>query len=262
MIPVALTVAGSDPSGGAGLQADLKTFHQHGVYGTSVVTLLTVQNTQAVSSVEILEASLVLAQLDAVLTDLPPQAAKTGALGDAAVIDALARRANSFPFPLVVDPVMVSKHGVPLIDDEAVDVLAGKLLPMAFLVTPNLSEAAKLAGMEVTDVLTMERAAAVIAQRGAKNVLVKGGQLDGAAVDVLWSEGMTRTFAAERIKTQHTHGTGCVLSAAITARLAAGDDCLTAVTTAKRFITEAIRTVPGLGGGYGPVNMHSAVDDQ
>ncbi|MCG8586217.1 MAG: bifunctional hydroxymethylpyrimidine kinase/phosphomethylpyrimidine kinase [Pirellulales bacterium] len=260
MTPVAMTIAGSDPSGGAGLQADLKTFHQHGVYGTSVVTLLTVQNTQAVSSIEILDATLVLAQLDAVLSDIPPKATKTGALGNATVIDALAGRANSFAFPLVVDPVMVSKHGVPLIDDEAVDVLARKLLPTAFLVTPNLPEAARLAGMEVTDVLTMEKAAAVIAQRGAKNVLVKGGQLNGASVDVLWTKGGTRTLPAERAGTRHTHGTGCVLSAAITARLASGEDVVTAVTAAKRFITRAIQTNPGLGEGYGPVNMHSTVE--
>ncbi len=260
MIPVALTIAGSDPSGGAGLQADLKTFHQHGVYGTSVVTLLTVQNTQAVAAVEILDSDLALAQLEAVLNDIPPKAAKTGALGNAAIIEALAERARSFPFPLVVDPVMVSKHGAPLIDDDAVEVLTSKLLPTAFLVTPNLPEAAKLAAMEVTDVLAMEKAAAVIARLGAKNVLVKGGHLDGDAVDVLWTEGRTRTLPAERAETRHTHGTGCVFSAAITARLASGDDVVTAVTAAKRFITEAIRTNPGLGHGYGPVNMHSTVE--
>lgn len=260
MIPVALTIAGSDPSGGAGLQADLKTFHQHGAYGTSVVTLLTVQNTQGVSAVEIIDSDFVLAQLDAVLNDIRPKAAKTGALGNVAIIEAVAERAKSFPFPLVVDPVMISKHGAPLIDDDAVDVLAGRLLPTAFLVTPNLPEAGKLAAMEVTNVLAMEKAAAVIAQRGAKNVLVKGGHLDGDAVDVLWTEGRTQTLPAERTETRHTHGTGCVFSAAITARLASGDDVVTAVTAAKRFITEAIRTNPGLGHGYGPVNMHNAVE--
>lgn len=183
MTPVALTVAGSDPTGGAGLQADLETFHRHDVYGMSVVTLLTVQNTRTVSSVDVLDASLVLKQLDAVRTDIPPQAAKTGALGNAAVI----------------------------------------------------------------------------VQRGVKNVLVTGGQLDGAAVDVLWTDGVTRNLAAEQIRTQHTHGAGCVLSAAITARLAGGEDIVTAVTKAKRFITEAIRAGPGLGGGCGPVNMNGPV---
>jgi hydroxymethylpyrimidine kinase/phosphomethylpyrimidine kinase len=138
-------------------------------------------------------------------------------------------------------------------------VLARQLLPAAFLVTPNLPEASKLAAMEVTDVRTMEQAAAVIAQRGAKNVLVKGGNLGGDAIDVLWTDGQSHRLPGERIDTQHTHGTGCVLSAAITARLASGDDVATAVTAAKRFITEAIRTSPRLGRGYGPVNMHATV---
>ncbi|MCL4195623.1 MAG: bifunctional hydroxymethylpyrimidine kinase/phosphomethylpyrimidine kinase, partial [Thermoguttaceae bacterium] len=152
MLPVAMTIAGSDPSGGAGLQADLKTFHQHRVYGTSVVTLLTVQNTQGVQFVRLIEPDLVLAQLDAVLSDLPPQAAKTGALGDAAILEAVAGRAASFRFPLVVDPVMISKHGASLIDPDAVDVLRRRLLPQAFLATPNRAEAAALAEMEIADV--------------------------------------------------------------------------------------------------------------
>lgn len=257
MTSVALTIAGSDPSGGAGLQADLKTFHQHGVYGTSAVTLLTVQNTQGVSAVEFLDPKFVLAQLDAVLDDIPPRAAKTGALGNAAIIEAIAERAASFPFPLVVDPVMVSKHGSPLMDDEAVQVLATKLLPHAFLVTPNLAEAARLAAMEVKDLATMEMAAAAIARLGPRNVLVKGGQLDGNAVDVLWSAGRTQTLASQRTETRDTHGTGCVLSAAITAHLACGAETIAAVTEAKRFITAAIRSSPNLGSGYGPVNMHS-----
>ena len=257
MIPVALTISGSDPSGGAGLQADLKTFHQHGVYGASVVTLLTVQNTRTVSAVETLDRNLVLAQLDSVLSDIPPQAAKTGSLGDAAIIEAIAERAKSFSFPLVVDPVMVSKHGAPLVDDDAAKVFANKLLPATFLVTPNLYEATKLAAMDVGDLLTMEKAAGVIARMGPKHVLVKGGQLEGDPIDLLYSHGEARALPVERIDTRHTHGTGCALSAAITARLAIGDDVVTAVTTAKRFVTEAIRTNPDLGGGYGPVNMHS-----
>jgi hydroxymethylpyrimidine/phosphomethylpyrimidine kinase len=256
LIPVALTIAGSDPSGGAGLQADLKTFHQFGVYGMSVVTLLTVQNTQAVSAVEYLESDFVLAQLDAVLGDIPPTAAKTGALGNAAIIEAIAARAKSFSFPLVVDPVMVSKHGAALIDDDAVDAFTRKLLPHAFLVTPNLSEAGKLAAMEITDVHAMEKAAATIAQFGVENVLVKGGHLDGDAVDVLWTEGQTHILPAPRVDTRHTHGTGCVLSAAITARLAKGEDLVAAVKAAKQFITTAILTNPGLGNGLGPVNLH------
>jgi hydroxymethylpyrimidine/phosphomethylpyrimidine kinase len=257
MTPVALTIAGSDPSGGAGLQADLKTFHQHGVYGASVVTLLTVQNTQTVSAIKILESDFVVAQLDAVLADIPPLAAKTGALGNVANIEAVAQRAATFSFPLVVDPVMISKHGQPLIEDDAVNVLVGKLLPAAFLVTPNLFEASKLASIQITDLRAMEQAALIIAESGVKHVLVKGGHFDGNAVDVLLSNGEMHRLSAKRTETRHTHGTGCVLSAAITARLASGADVVTAVTEAKRFITAAIRTSPGLGGGSGPVNMHA-----
>jgi hydroxymethylpyrimidine/phosphomethylpyrimidine kinase len=257
---VAMTIAGSDPSGGAGLQADLKTFHQHGIYGTSVVTLLTVQNTQTVESVEVLAPEFVVAQLDAVLNDIPPPAAKTGALGNAAVIEAIAERAENFSFPLVVDPVMVSKHGAPLIDDEAAGVLRQKLLPHALLITPNVPEAARLAEIEVTDLATMEKAAAVISRLGAKNVLVKGGHLQGDPVDVLWTAGENHSLPAERVDTTHTHGTGCVFSAAITARLAKGEDLVTAVKAAKQFITAAIQNGPGLGQGYGPVNMHARTD--
>ncbi len=257
---VAMTIAGSDPSGGAGLQADLKTFHQHGVYGTSVVTLLTVQNTQEVQSVQVLAPEFVLAQLDIVLDDIPPAATKTGALGSAAVIEAVAQRAKRFSFPLVVDPVMVSKHGAMLIDDEAVEVLRYNLLPQAFLVTPNLPEAARLAEMEVTDLAAMQKAAARIARLGAKNVLVKGGHLACDPVDVLWCSGEHHPLPAERVETRHTHGTGCVFSAAITARLAKGDSLLAAVKGAKQFITAAIRNSPGLGRGHGPVDMHSRTD--
>ena len=166
-----MTIAGSDPSGGAGIQADLKTFHQHGVYGTSVITLLTVQNTQMVDAVKMLEPDFIVAQLDAVLDDIPPGAAKTGALGNAAVIEAIAERASGFAFPLVVAPVMISKHGIPLLEADASELLRRKLLPSAFLVTPNQPEAAALAGFQVDDLASMEKAAAVIGAFGPKNVL-------------------------------------------------------------------------------------------
>ncbi len=260
MTVAVLTIAGSDPSGGAGLQADLKTFHQHGVYGMSVVTLLTVQNTSGVRGLHMLEPEFVLAQLDAVLSDISPAAAKTGALGSAALIAALADRAGGFSFPLVVDPVMISKHGDPLIAPEAAAVLRDRLLPRATLVTPNMPEAAALAEMEVTDLAAMERAAARIAARGPRHVLVKGGRLAEASVDVLYSEGELHRFASPRIASPHTHGSGCVYSAAITARLARGQSLPAAIRGAKAFITAAIRTPPGLGGGRGPVNMHAPVD--
>ncbi|UCG32931.1 MAG: bifunctional hydroxymethylpyrimidine kinase/phosphomethylpyrimidine kinase [Phycisphaerales bacterium] len=258
MTAVALTIAGSDPSGGAGLQADLKTFHQHGVYGMSVVTLLTVQNTQTVDAVRVLEPQFVTAQLDAVLRDIPPAAAKTGALGSAAIIEAVAERAASFSFPLVVDPVMISKHGAPLIDEDAAEVLRGRLLPRAYLVTPNQPEAAALAGFEIDDLAAMERAAQAIAQVGPANVLVKGGRLAEGADDVLFAEGQLHWFRGERIETTSTHGTGCVFAAAITARLAKGDDLVSAVRGAKDFVTAAIRSAPALGHGLGPVNLHAA----
>ena len=252
---VAMTIAGSDPSGGAGLQADLKTCHQHGVYATSVVTLLTVQNTQAVSAVQMVDTPFVLAQLDAVLNDLPPACAKTGALGTGEMIEAIAARAADFSFPLVVDPVMISKHGQSLIDDQAVKVLVDRLLPRAFLVTPNRFEAERMTRVEIGSRHDMLLAAKEIAKSGAANVLIKGGDIDGQAVDLLWADGVDHWFVSDRIDTRAQHGSGCVFSAAITARIARGETLLAAVSGAKRFITTAIRTAPGLGQGFGPVNM-------
>ncbi|MBL8178197.1 MAG: bifunctional hydroxymethylpyrimidine kinase/phosphomethylpyrimidine kinase [Bryobacterales bacterium] len=257
---VALTIAGSDPSGGAGIQADLKTFHQFGVYGEAVITLLTVQNTVTVEAVRLVEDRFVVQQLEAVLRDVPPMAAKTGALGDTGIIEAVAGAAEHFRFPLVVDPVMISKHGAPLIAEEARGALAKRLMPRAFLVTPNLHEAATLAGMAVEDLEGMKEAARRLRGMGARAVLVKGGHLAGTAVDLLYTaDGVFYEYEAERIETGHTHGTGCTYSAAITACLARGVGLVEAVGAAKRYITEAIRTNPGLGNGSGPVNHHAGV---
>jgi hydroxymethylpyrimidine/phosphomethylpyrimidine kinase len=261
VFPVAMTIAGSDPSGGAGLQADLKTFHQHGVFGTSVVTLLTVQNTRTVKDVRIMDADFVLAQLDAVVEDLPPAAAKTGALGSPAIISAIAERANEFSFPIVVDPVMISKHGKPLMAEAAISVLIEKLLPTTFLVTPNLAEATKILGMPVDSIATMQDAARRIAGMGPPHVLIKGGHLEGDAVDVLLSNDEIHVLRESRLETSNTHGTGCVTSAAITAGLANGRTVPESVRAAKQFVTRAIQTNPKLGGGYGPVNMFAEVDD-
>jgi hydroxymethylpyrimidine/phosphomethylpyrimidine kinase len=259
MIPVALTIAGSDPSGGAGIQADLKTFHQLGVYGTSVLTLVTVQNTQSVQAVEFLSAGLVAAQLEAVLEDIPPQAAKTGALGGEGLIAEVARHAARFPFPLVVDPVMISKHGMPLMAEGAWSVLARELLPHAFLVTPNLHEASVLAEIPVHTLADMEEAARRILRLGAAAVLVKGGHLEGDAVDLLCTGREILRYSSHRIASRHTHGTGCTYSAAITAGLAQGLALPRAVERAKRFITLAIESAPGLGRGCGPVNHHTLI---
>lgn len=241
---VALTIAGSDPSGGAGIQADLKTFHQFGVYGEAVVTLVTVQNTTRVSRVEMMPEDLVIAQIEAVLEDIPPGAAKTGALGTPEMVRAVARVARGFRFPLVVDPVMVSKHGA---------ALGGgaweELLPHAALVTPNLPEAEALTG--TAEVRT---AAERLVAMGARAALIKGGHAEGDAVDVLFDGREFAEFPAPRIVTRHTHGTGCTYSAAITAGLARGLGLRDAVARAKRYIDAAIRTNPGLGSGCGPVN--------
>ncbi|MGD0298903.1 MAG: bifunctional hydroxymethylpyrimidine kinase/phosphomethylpyrimidine kinase [Bryobacteraceae bacterium] len=257
VVPVALTIAGSDPSGGAGIQADLKTFHQFSVYGEAVITLLTVQNTVGVSRVECIPPDLVVEQIRAVITDIPPAAAKTGALGNREIIQAVAEIAADFQFPLVVDPVLVSKHGAALLASDAIEILKTQLLPRAFLVTPNLVEAAILAGIAVDDVASMRAAAQKILGMGAQAVLVKGGHLEGDAIDVLLYAGEWTEFTAPRVQTRHTHGTGCTYSAAITASLAAGLELPAAIRNAKRYITEAIRTNPGLGRGSGPVNHHA-----
>lgn len=261
-IPVALTIAGSDPSGGAGIQADLKTFHQRGVYGASAVTLLTVQNTQQVRAVEVLSPKIVEDQLQAVLDDIPPAAAKTGALGSDSIVSLIAEKARDFRFPLVVDPVMVSKHGQPLMTEKARAAMGKLLLPRAFLITPNLPEAGELAGIQVHDLATMKEAATKMAAIGANAVLVKGGHLESEAIDVLYWKGEFSYYRSPRIPTLHTHGTGCTYSACIVAELAKGRELSDAVATAKKFITKAIETNPGLGRGSGPVNHHAQIEEQ
>ena len=261
MTPSALTIAGSDPSGGAGIQADLKTFHQRDVYGTSVITLVTVQNTQKVSAVEILSPKLVADQLDAVLEDIPPAAAKTGALGSLEIVELLAEKAARFEFPLVIDPVMISKHGRPLMTEPARKAFARLMAPRAFLITPNLFEASELARMPVHNLESMKEAALRISELGPKAVLLKGGHLESDAVDVLYWTGGYVIYRSPRVDTVHTHGTGCTFSACITAELAKGLDLLDAVDIAKRFVTRAIETNPGLGKGSGPVNHHARIEN-
>ncbi|MBV8729049.1 MAG: bifunctional hydroxymethylpyrimidine kinase/phosphomethylpyrimidine kinase [Acidobacteriia bacterium] len=251
---VALTIAGSDPSGGAGIQADLKTFHQFGVYGEAVITLLTVQNTRRAGRVEVTSAELVTEQLEAVLEDIPPHAAKTGALGSAEVLCAVARLASTFPFPLVVDPVLMGKHGQRLLDGGALSVLRDQLLPCAELVTPNVPEAEVLAGIAIRSPEELREAAERIRAMGARAVLIKGGHREGPATDVLLTaEGWTE-FMAARLETRHGHGTGCTYSAAVTAGLACGLTMVDAVAQAKRYLHEALASAPGLGSGSGPVN--------
>ncbi len=254
MVAVALSIAGSDPSGGAGIQADLKTFHRFGVYGEAAVTLLTVQNTLGVRRVHAIESAIVLEQIVAVLADIPPAAAKSGALGGAETVSALADLAGTFTFPLVVDPVMAGKRGDPLLDGDALDSFRRKLIPRAFLIMPNLDEAAALTGREVNTLEEMRDAARALAGMGAAAALVKGGHLEGSPTDILYTGNEFHEFPAHRIATRHTHGTGCTYSAAVTAGLALGRDLVAAVDEAKAFLSRAIRTNPGLGAGAGPLN--------
>jgi len=257
--PVALTIAGSDPSGGAGLQADLKTFHQFGIYGQAVVTLATVQNTRRVSDVRPLDAEFVARQLEAVSEDIPPDAAKTGALGTVDIVEAAAAWAAETETPLVVDPVMVSKHGAELIPRDAQTALAERLLPLARIVTPNVPEAERLTGLPIKNEEDMLAAAERIREMGARAVLLKGGHLDGPeAIDLLLDGGRTSEFRAQRVGTQHTHGTGCVTAAAITSGLALGRSLERSVRDAKQFVLSAIESAPGLGSGSGPLNLFTA----
>ena len=261
MIPVALTIAGSDPSGGAGIQADLKTFHQFHVYGQAAITLLTVQNTLGVSQVELVRPELIHDQIAAILSDIPPQAAKTGALGGVTQVETVAALASHFTFPLVVDPVMVSKHGAPLLAREAESAIKARLLPQCALVTPNIAEAERLSGLKISTINDMSEAARRIGGLGARAVLVKGGHLNGDPLDVLLYEENVELLPGRRIETRHIHGTGCTYSAAIAALLARGLALPAAVARAKKFMQRAIQTAPGLGHGTGPVNHFAPVSE-
>jgi hydroxymethylpyrimidine/phosphomethylpyrimidine kinase len=252
--PVALSIAGSDPSGGAGIQADLKTFHAFSVYGAAVVTAVTVQNTRGVRAVHAVPPDIVLAQLDAVDDDLRVAAAKIGLVPGPELAAALAARLARRPLPhLVVDPVLVAGSGDPLAAAGTAAALRA-LLPHAALVTPNLDEAAALTGRSVRDVATMIDAARVLLDLGAGAVLVTGGHLPDRPVDVLVAPGAVDQLDATRVPLQRTHGTGCTLSAAVVAGLAAGETLATAVARAKRFVTAALTAAPAVGGGARPLD--------
>ena len=255
---IALTIAGSDSGGGAGIQADLKTFSALGVYGASVITAVTAQNTRAVTAAEAVSPALIRAQLDAVFTDLPPQAVKTGMLGDSATIDAVADRLAAYAPPyLVIDPVMVAKSGDRLLADAAIATLRERLIPRATLITPNLPEAGELLGRAVTTRADMAQAAADLLALGCGAVLLKGGHLAGDGSDdlLLTAAGATWLIAA-RYPGKNTHGTGCTLSAAITAGLAKGLPLHEAVQAAKDYIGAAIAAADLLhvGHGHGPLH--------
>lgn len=253
---VALTIAGSDSGGGAGIQADLKTFQQFGVFGTSVIVALTAQNTTEVRAVHEVPADIVAAQLDAVAEDLPPAAVKTGMLVGAPLVRQVAEAIRSRGWrQYVLDPVMIATSGDRLLDPEAAAVMSGELVPLAALVTPNLDEAEMLAGGEVRAPVHMARAGQVLLELGARAALIKGGHLAGATLtDVLVTRAGVRTFVHPRLDTRSTHGTGCTLSAAITAGLALGQSLEVSVERALDYVHRAIAAAPGLGRGHGPIN--------
>jgi hydroxymethylpyrimidine/phosphomethylpyrimidine kinase len=257
-VPRALTIAGSDSGGGAGIQADLKTFSALGVYGMTAISALTAQNTTGVAAIVEMSPEFVRQQIDAVVTDIGVDAAKTGMLSSAPIIEAVADRIRHHRLTqLVIDPVMISKSGAPLLRPEAREALRRALLPLALVVTPNLHEAAALIDRKVETLAEMEDAARALHARGPRYVVVKGGHLEGAAVDVVFDGTRIERLEAPRIETRHTHGTGCVFSAAITAGLARGADAREAIRDAKAFITRAIQSALPLGSGYGPANpMH------
>lgn len=262
-IPTALTIAGSDSSGGAGVQADLKTMSAFGVFGTSAITAITAQNTLGVRSVLHLDPTLVADQIDAVMDDVGADAAKTGMMGTAGVIEAVADRIRLRSIPnVVVDPVMVATSGAPLIKEEAVEALKKLLLPLARLVTPNVPEAEALTGRRIESLEQMHEAAQAIHEFGPANVLVKAGHMSGEATDVLFDgSGLTR-FTAERVDGAKVHGTGCTLSAALASALALGSSLEDAVVAAKSFVTRGISASLDMGKGSSLVNHFVGAEEE
>ena len=258
---IALTIAGSDSGGGAGIQADLKTFAAAGVYGTSAVTAITAQNTLGVTAWEPVSTDLVIAQIEALAGDLPPDAVKTGMLATAAIVEAVAATIEALDLPqLVVDPVMIAKGGDRLLHQDAVAAIKAHLLKLAEVVTPNIPEAEALSGVSIASEKDMFEAAIRIRQLGPRVVIVKGGHLDPAAtggdvVDlVLYGGDEVFTVRGPRIETRHTHGTGCTFASAIAAQLALGQAIEEAVRWARAYLEGAIRQAPQLGAGHGPLN--------
>jgi hydroxymethylpyrimidine/phosphomethylpyrimidine kinase len=253
---IALTIAGSDSSGGAGIQADLKTFAAHGVFGTTAITAITAQNTRGVVGWQALPADLVTAQIEAVVGDLGADAVKVGMLATAAIVEAVVAAIRALELPqIVVDPVMIAKGGARLLDSDAVLAIRSELLRIAHVVTPNVPEAEALSDMRIASVADMRTAGERILRSGPRVVLVKGGHLDGVeSVDVACSSSGSFELRRPRIATRHTHGTGCTLSSAIAANLARGLSDREAIEGAREYLDGAIRHAPGIGSGHGPLN--------
>ncbi len=262
-LPIALTIAGSDSGGGAGIQADLKTFAALGVYGMSVVTAVTAQNTIEVSAIAEVPEEVVIAQIDAVMEDIGAQAVKTGMLSSRSIIQNVADRLEAWGAPfLVVDPVMMSKSGAHLLQRDAMGALKKDLLPMATMVTPNIPEAEILSGCKISGGDDVREAARIIHALGPRYVIVKGGHLEGPAVDLVFDGSVFTPIEGERIQTTNTHGTGCTFSAAITAFLAHGLEPLEAIRMAKRYMEAALRDSYSIGSGHSPVNHFTTLSGE
>ena len=258
----ALTIAGSDSGGGAGIQADLKTFAAHGVYGTSALTAITSQNTRGVTDVWELPASLIESQIDAVITDIGADVVKTGMLSSSTVIEVVAAKARQHSLDaLVVDPVMVAKGGDRLLRDDAVDALRSLLIPIAMVMTPNIPEAEALLGVKIETLEDAKEAAQALVGMGARAVVVKGGHLKGPPTDILYDGEEFRAYTSRRIETTSTHGTGCTFASAIAANLAKGLPLRQAVSLAKSYVTSAIRMAQPIGRGHGPLNHFYMLKD-
>ncbi len=254
-VPKAMTIAGSDSGGGAGIQADLKTFAALGVYGTVTLTAITAQNTVGVSGVHEIPTDMIVAQMDAVMSDIGADAVKTGMLSSQEIVEVVAEQVAKHGIrSLVVDPVMVAKSGDALLRDDAVNAVCTKLVPLAAVVTPNIPEAEALTGMAIETDHDVREAARRIMGMGARSVVVKGGHREGPAVDVLYDGSEFREFTAPRIDTVNTHGTGCTFASAVAAGLAQGKTVEDAVAQAKEYVTEAIRASFPIGRGHGPLN--------
>ncbi len=253
-----LTIAGSDSGGGAGIQADLKVATLLGSFGMSAITALTAQNTLGVRNIHPAPTDFIRDQIEAVLSDIGADVLKVGMLFSPEIIRLVAENIRKYSLPAVVDPVMIAKGGASLLQDAAVSALRDELLPLAYLITPNLPEAEVLTGMTIRDEADMEKAAFKLHSMGSRNVLIKGGHLEGDSVDLLLADGKLHRFMAKRFDTPHTHGTGCTYSAAIATFLSQGFPLVRAVEKSKIYITEAIRFAPGLGSGHGPVNHFRA----
>ncbi|MDP4110340.1 MAG: bifunctional hydroxymethylpyrimidine kinase/phosphomethylpyrimidine kinase [Bacillota bacterium] len=250
-----LSIAGSDCSGGAGIEADLKTFSAHGVYGMCVIVSVVAENTSRVIDIQDITPDMIEKQIDAVFEDIGADAVKVGMLSSPECMKAVARKLKQYkPQNVVIDPVMYAKNGCPLMNPDAVGTLIKEIIPLAFVLTPNIPEAEKISGIKIEGAEDMERAARLINAMGAQNVIVKGGHAAGNALDVLFDGREFHRFTADRVKTKNTHGTGCTFSSAIASNLALGRDIITSVRLSKRYVTTAIEHALPLGHGCGPTH--------